>query len=200
VLPRIYRRNLPHYLPERVPIFFTWRLHGSLPARRPAVAPATETNGQKFRNLDRDLDRAATDPKWLKDPRIASVVQEEVEIGAYRFRRYELFEYVVMPNHVHLLIFPFRHPAQLMRWLKASSSRRANAILGRTGQPFWQDESFDRWCRDATEVLRMRQYIALNPVKCGLAKRAEDWPWSSVHRQLLRKQAKLIQRDVTCNP
>jgi len=179
VLPRIYRRNLPHYLPERVPIFFTWQLHGSLPARRPAVAPATETNGQKFRNLDRELDSAATGPKWLEDPRIASVVQEEIEIGAYRFHRYEVLEYVVMPNHVHLLIFPFRHPAQLMRWLKASSSRRANAILGRTGQPFWQDESFDRWVRSREERRNIIRYIEFNPVRAGLAVEPGAFRYSS---------------------
>jgi len=50
---------------------------------------------------------------------------------------------VVMPNHVHLLILPQVPVAQLMRWLKGSTAREANRILGRTGQPFWQDESWD---------------------------------------------------------
>jgi hypothetical protein len=51
--------------------------------------------------------------------------------------------------------------------------------LNRTGAPFWQDESFDHWIRDPAEAVRIRSYIERNPVVAGLAKRAEDWPWSS---------------------
>jgi putative transposase len=195
---RIYRRNLPHLLPEHVPVFFTWRLHGSLTTQQVRTASQeTEFPGQRFRRVDDLLDRTAIGPRWLRDPRIGSLVCEEIEMGATRFGRYELLEYVVMPNHVHLLILPLRSPAQLMRWLKGTTARRANAILNRTGEPFWQDESFDHWCRDTDEVARIRQYIALNPVRCGLVQRAQDWPWSSAHERLVRKQQKLVQRAPT---
>jgi putative transposase len=62
-----------------------------------------------------------------------------------------------------------------MRIRKGITARRANQILGRTGQAFWQDESFDRWCRDTTEVQRIRRYIQMNPVKAGLANAPEEW-------------------------
>jgi hypothetical protein len=84
-----------------------------------------------------------------------------------------------MPNHVQLLILPTVAVATLMRWLKGSTARRANQILGRTGRPFWQDESYDPYLRDPKQISRTTPYIEQNPVCAGLARSAEDWPWSS---------------------
>jgi len=63
--------------------------------------------------------------------------------------------------------------------LKGYSALEANKILSRTGQSFWQDESYDHWARDETEFYRIIAYIENNPVKAGLASKPEDWPWSS---------------------
>ena len=52
-----------------------------------------------------------------------------------------------LTNHVHLLITPRVELAKITRTIKGKSARQANAMLGRTGQPFWQDESFDHWIR-----------------------------------------------------
>ena len=52
-------------------------------------------------------------------------------------------------------------------------------MLGHTGQPFWQDESYDRLVRDEAEFQRITRYIEMNPVKAGLAAKPEDFPWSS---------------------
>jgi|HubBroStandDraft_5_1064220.scaffolds.fasta_scaffold21909_2 putative transposase len=192
-----YHRNLSHVFPQNVPIFFTWRLHGSLPA---AVAPdrraKPETHGGKFCRMDRHLDRATSGPMWLKDQAIAGMVASRTELGADRFKYYELHEYVVMPNHVHVLLAPYVHPAVLMRLMKGVTARRANQMLHRSGQPFWQDESFDHWCRSVAELRKLREYIVMNPVKAGLASRPQDYPWCSSHQRLLKKHAKLVQRGV----
>ena len=87
--------------------------------------------------------------------------------------------WVVMPNHVHLLILPKVPVAVLMRWLKGSTARSANQILGRTGQPFWQDESYDHYLRHGSQIDRTIAYIEENPVSAGLVSSAENWPWSS---------------------
>jgi type I restriction enzyme R subunit/putative DNA methylase len=84
-----------------------------------------------------------------------------------------------MPNHVHLLILPKVLVAVLMRWLKGSTARGANRILGRTGQPFWQDESYDHYLRRPSQIERTIAYIEENPVSAGLVRSAECWPWSS---------------------
>jgi REP element-mobilizing transposase RayT len=185
VPPHPYRRNLPHIFPDGVPVFFTWRLFGSMPSIKEAaqVSPK-DSAGVKFRKLDRCLDLAASGPRWLEDPRIAEMVAIEIERGASVFRRYELTEYVVMPNHVHMLILPREAPSKLMKLLKGVTARRANLILGRTGLPFWQYESFDHWCRSVEEVRKIRGYIVENPAKSGLVRHAKDWPWSSAHRNI----------------
>jgi putative transposase len=84
-----------------------------------------------------------------------------------------------MPNHVHLLILPQVPVPVLMRWLKGSTARSANRILGRTGQPFWQDESYDHYLRSSTPIERTIAYIEGNPVSAGLVDSAECWRWSS---------------------
>ena len=62
---------------------------------------------------------------------------------------------------------------------KGGFARQANAILQRTGRPFWQEESYDRWGRGPKEMGKLVQYIEQNPVTAGLVERAEDWRWSS---------------------
>jgi hypothetical protein len=52
-------------------------------------------------------------------------------------------------------------------------------LLGRTGQPFWQDESYDHYARNSIERDRIIAYIEENPVSAGLIGSADLWPWSS---------------------
>jgi hypothetical protein len=52
-------------------------------------------------------------------------------------------------------------------------------VLGRSGEPFWQKESYDHWVRDRAEFERIRDYIEANPVKAGLVATPQDFPWSS---------------------
>jgi putative DNA methylase len=71
-----------------------------------------------------------------------------------------------------------------MQSLKGFTAREANKILRRTGEPFWQRESYDHWVRDEQEFGRIRAYIENNPVRAGLVARAEDYPWSSAAGRL----------------
>ena len=74
-----------------------------------------------------------------------------------------------------MLILPKITVAKTMRWLKGSTARRANQLLERTGQPFWQDESYDHWVSSRKEFDRITAYIEENPTSAGLM----DWPWTS---------------------
>jgi len=98
-----YRRNLPHWLPESAAVFVTFRLRGTLPA---GVRLLSSPDGQAFAEFDRQLDQAATGPKYMLDPAVASAVAETVREAAAEKRICELHAFVVMPNHVHLLITP----------------------------------------------------------------------------------------------
>jgi len=84
-----------------------------------------------------------------------------------------------MANHVPLLILPKIDPSHLLKSLKGATAREANRLLGRTGEPFWQKESYDHWVRNQAEFSRIRAYIENNPVKAGLVRTPEDYPWSS---------------------
>jgi REP element-mobilizing transposase RayT len=138
-----------------------------------------ETAAQTFLRLDRQADRAASGPVWLEDTRIAAMVVETLLAGQIERGFYQLRAYVLMPNHVHLLLLPHVDLAVITRWLKGSTARRANQILSRTGQPFWQDESYDHWVRSESEMERVVRYIERNPVAAGLASSISEWPWSS---------------------
>lgn len=90
-----------------------------------------------------------------------------------------MHSYVVMPNHVHVLLTPLAALERITFLIKSRMARQANLVLRRTDKHFWQDESLDHWIRSSTEFGRVQTYIERNPVKAGLAARAEDWQWSS---------------------
>ena len=92
---------------------------------------------------------------------------------------YYLYAWAIMPNHVHVILQPRIELPSAMRWLKGRTGRKANRILGRTGAPFWQNESFDHWVRSDEELLELIEYVEANPVKAGLVQVGEQWPWSS---------------------
>ena len=94
---------------------------------------------------------------------------------------YCMHAFVVMPNHVHVLWTPVTAHPEIMQWLKGTTARRANRILGRRGK-FWQDESFDHWTRNQREFDNVSAYIEYNPVSARLVERPEDWAWSSASR------------------
>jgi len=94
-------------------------------------------------------------------------------------RTYNLHAFVIMPNHVHLLMTPLETVSKVMHSLKRFTAREANRMLGLTGQPFWQDESYDRLVRNDMEFERIVRYIERNPLTVGLAATPEEFPWSS---------------------
>src|SRR5438046_827016 len=138
-------------------------------------ADAYPTPGHAFVAGDHVLDRRASGPLWLRDPRIADLVSDTILIGDCERRFYRLCAWVVMPNHVHLLIRPLAPVPVPMRGLKGSTASNANRILGRTGQPFWQDESLDRYLRRSSQIERTIYYIENNPSSASRPARTPIW-------------------------
>jgi REP element-mobilizing transposase RayT len=173
---QLSQRHLPHFHVTEQPIFITFRLHDSLPPGR-HFSNESVPSGQAFACVDRLLDETRTGPVYLKIPEIARCVADAIRQGSES--NYTLHAWVIMPNHVHLLITP-RIPVRiLMQKLKGSTARTANLILGRTGLPFWQSESYDRLVRNADEFRRIESYIMNNPVRAGLAAAPGEYTWSS---------------------
>ncbi|HEV2200476.1 MAG TPA: transposase [Bryobacteraceae bacterium] len=174
---RHYERRLPHWDSVGQPVFVTFRLRGSLSGNR-VFPPANLTSGESFRAVDKLLDQARTGPLFLKQKELAQMVVAAIRDGEMRLSRYELHSYVVMPNHVHLLVTSLVANANWLGPLKGFTGSKANGILKRTGA-FWQDESYDHLIRNAEDFSGVRRYIENNPVAAGLVARPEDFPWSS---------------------
>ncbi len=66
-----------------------------------------------------------------------------------------------------------------MKSIKGTTARLANRVLNRTGEAFWQKESYDHWVRNAAEFEKIRNYIENNPVKAGIVTSASEYRWSS---------------------
>ena len=178
---RDYRRKLPHWQPDDVCFFVTWRLSGTLPLQKRVTSDCSR--GRAFVVADQALDQASSGPTWLRDPRIANIVVKALQVGAEERELFSLFAWTIMPNHVHLLMRPKVPLPVLMRWLKGSTARKANLLLGRSGESFWQDESYDHWVRSQREFDRISAYIERNPVKAGFVRSPDLWPWSSATRK-----------------
>ena len=174
-----YRHKLPHWHPERASLFLTWRLVGSMPAKSPRDPHAPEA-GREFLIADRTLDRKTKGPLWLARADIAQTVVDSLHRGSEP-RHYDLHAWVVMANHVHILVTTHVEVGKLMASLKGSTGRKANEILHRQGLAFWRREYFDRWMRTSDEFRKVFRYIEMNPVTAGIVKRPEDYPWSSAH-------------------
>lgn len=101
--------------------------------------------------------------------------------------------YVVMPEHIHLLVWPIEREfeiSKLLETVKTSVAKRAgndlrrtsSATIGASGQEFqfWQSgPGYDRNLDNDGTVWAAIDYIHRNPVRRGLCARIEDWPWSS---------------------
>ena len=98
------------------------------------------------------------------DQRIATIVADSLRYGEQPLKLYRLRAWVVMINHVHILIYSEVPLRRITQALKSYSARKANAILNRTGQPFWQHESYDHWVRSPGELEKIVRYIERDSV------------------------------------
>lgn len=178
------RGYLPHFDGGEIPQSITFRLADSLPkeclnAWRDELAhlPEKEASAERRRRIEAYLDKG-TGKAWLRNSHIAHLVQK----GLLYFdgERYRLHAWVVMPNHVHVLLTPGTgwSLADILHSWKSYTTKKANSILGRSGN-FWQEEYFDRYIRDERHFVAAVEYIKSNPVSARLCAKNEEWEFSS---------------------
>lgn len=189
------RGYLPHIKREGASYFVTFRLSDSLPqvvllnlkrrwSGQMEKLATTDADGREEvdkelrRQVERYLDKGAGECH-LRRPEIASMVADALKF--FHDKQYVLDEWVIMPNHVHLILWPMpnRTLSEILKSRKRQTARQANLILGRTGERFWQPEPYDHWIRNDAEKARIQRYIRNNPVAAGLCKAPEEWRWSS---------------------
>jgi REP element-mobilizing transposase RayT len=190
--PSKHRRNLPHWQVSGATYFVTFRLIDSLPdGVRKEIEIACEAwlsaQGIRHRKQVRLLpDDAqlefrrlftAREEQWLDAGRGCCALRGEecratvVEtLRAFDGQRYALDGWVVMPNHVHVLVQPINEweLGTIVASWKKFSARKINALLKRSGS-LWQEETFDHVVRDRERLEKFRRYIEENPRKARLA-------------------------------
>jgi putative transposase len=127
---------------------------------------------------------------WLADPRICDQFVETLET-VRRWYGFWITGYVVMPEHVHLLLSePERKNLALaLQMLKQMVSR--NRIRASADAPFWQARYYDFNVWSEQKRVEKLRYIHRNPVKRGLVQRPEDWAWSSFRHYLTGEEGKV---------
>ena len=178
-------QNLPHWSQEGTTYWITFSLADSLPqeklnawkAERDIWAshppePWSDSDWKEYHErfgerLENWLD-VGEGECHLRRPEIRSLVEK----GLTHFdgARYDLGPWIIMPNHVHMLLRPNKgqNLSKIMQGIKGVSAKECNSLLGRTGQPFWQEESFDHIVRSQAQFDRFIRYITENPRKAKL--------------------------------
>jgi putative transposase len=160
-----YRRRLPHWELEGSTYFVTFRVQKGLGG---VLCGRLEMGRLELGRLES-----------LPHTPLASMVEEALWFGYGG--RYVLDAYVVMPDHVHLLVRPLAdwRLGRVLQGIKGFTARESNRVLGRRGS-FWQDENFDHLIRNESDWIDKFGYIHNNPVTAGLVERPQDYPYSSL--------------------
>jgi carbamoylphosphate synthase large subunit/REP element-mobilizing transposase RayT len=178
------RRRLPHWEQQGATYFITFRLIDAIPQHllrqwkeeletwlkfhpEPWDASTRHEYAKRFQK-EREywLDQGHGEC-LLKNPAVADVVASCLR--HFDSQRYVLDSFVVMPNHVHVLMRPADgySLSEILHSWKSFSAKQINRLLDRTGS-VWQDENYDRIVRDVDELGRYRDYIRGNPEKAKL--------------------------------
>ena len=192
----ITRHSRPHWSQSGAVVFITFRTHDSIPRELyqrweqdkrtwlqehgyQSSADLKQTLTQltrhdlacfrrRFERLKEDCADEGLGPCLLRQAELRQFVTES--LLHFDGQRYHLGDFVVMPNHVHLLAAFADEQVmrkQLASWLHWTA-HQINQRTGRRGS-FWQEEPFDHLVRSAAQYDYLQQYIANNPAKAGLA-------------------------------
>jgi carbamoylphosphate synthase large subunit/REP element-mobilizing transposase RayT len=179
-----HRRNLPHWEQPAATYFMTFRLADAVPQSVLRRWKEEVETWQKFHPEPWDVATKYEYQKRFQDDREQWLDQghgecvfkksdaAQIVVSALRHfdcDRYLLDTFVVMPNHVHVLVqlAMGQALADVLHSWKSFSAKAINQLLGRTGQ-LWQKESYDRIVRSWNELIRYRKYIIRNPDKAKL--------------------------------
>ena len=178
------RGYLPHFDGGDICQAITFRLIDSVPLDllnkwREQVAHWPETTAKiaLSKRIERYLDVGKAN-LWLQNSDIAQMVQDNLLY--FDAQRYKLCAWVVMPNHVHILIKvePQWSLSTIIHAWKSYTAKQANRLLNRQGK-FWQEDYYDRYIRDLQHYKATINYIEANPIKAKLCLNKEDWLYSS---------------------
>jgi putative transposase len=93
---------------------------------------------------------------------------------------FQLYEFVVMPDHVHLMVAPGSNVSleKAMQFIKGGFSHRYMKETGSRSE-IWERSFTNHRIRNWDDYEKHREYVHLNPVRAGLVQAASDYPYSS---------------------
>ena len=132
-------------------------------------------------------------------PEMAAQLFMEVLDGVRLETDFRLLAFVVMPDHVHLVVVPSASHdlGQFMQLLKGRFSRRFNETTGGRGS-LWQSRYYERTLRSEGELFAAIEYVHRNPVAAGLARETSAYPWSSAGGQCSTDLAAYLGQAEAC--
>jgi putative transposase len=104
----------------------------------------------------------------------------EILFDYRRQKKYLLHEFVLMPDHFHLILTPTGITLERAMQLKGGFSFQLNKNL-KAKRDIWQPSFVDRRVRDSLEYAKFKDYIWQNPVRRRLVRTPEEYPYSSAH-------------------
>jgi putative transposase len=114
-------------------------------------------------------------------PLLVGVWAKSIEEAMYRSATatgFEIPAYVVMPDHVHVLVQGKTDEANGVRFMQRFKQAVGYAFRKANGEKFWQESFYDHIVRRDEDVESIGRYISENPVRAGLVVAAEDWPYA----------------------
>ena len=186
-----YRGYLPHFEKAGNYQIITFRLSDSIAQKKykqicehVKLFEESERNLKKRILLDEYID-GGLGSCILAESKIAQIVKSTFLFG--NGERYNLIAWVIMPNHIHLLIKTNDDwtVSKIVQSIKRHTSKQINIELGKRKKELfnensiWSIDYYDRFIRDEDHFNNAVDYIHMNPVKAGLCKEIGDWRWSS---------------------
>ena len=196
---RYKRRDLPHWDIPGVTQAMTYRLWDSIPQSEAQKIKTSVANSHAdiqdyaMRRLTESCLNRGFGSGILKYPEIAKIVLNNWLYN--NGKAYDLYEWVIMPNHIHLLFCPY--PGYTLRDIVTSWKSYTSHLIRQTDiyrqavkdypddmkQSVWSLDYFDRAVRSSTHYSKMKKYIYNNPVGLlwdgKVVSKPEDWPFSS---------------------
>jgi carbamoylphosphate synthase large subunit/REP element-mobilizing transposase RayT len=181
------RRRLPNWEQQGATYFITFRLADAVPQKLLRQWKEELETWRKFHPEPWDASTKHEYQKRFQDAReqwldqgYGQCIFRQSQIAAtvanslrhFNGVRYALDSFVIMPNHVHVLVRPHEAHSlsEILHSWKSFSAKEINKLRERAGA-VWQDENYDRMVRDFAELERYRDYIKQNPVAAKLGDR-----------------------------
>ena len=114
---------------------------------------------------------------YFRSRRIACWLLESLQQIATQ-QSFTLRAYCLMPDHLHALVQGDSRSANLLSFVKTFKHKTTFYFRAKTGKTLWQISFFDHILRTAEDLSKTAEYILLNPVRVGLVRRPNDYPYS----------------------